>query len=408
MIRIRVEKYFKTHIDKGYLNLSLSILFSALLFLVSILLPLAVDLNLMGYAIHKIAILNLIINFAGFGYFALLLRNLNLPTADPSFMNEARLMILISFIFLFILNLLLSFFSILDLSLFFMLIPVAYLNFLISYSKSIAFIEFSTLIDTFLKPLSLPLSILIVGFYGFNFEFIYSLYILLILAFTLLYLKKPIPFLFPTRVSSLKKKNIINASNLMLVSLIFILYSQSDIILLNYFLSEEEVAFFYLISRICAVLLIIFISIRNKFSPQIAKLIGNHKYKDTLSLLRTIRNRSLLLSIPALFLLVLIAYFLESYIYDYQFQGLYVYVFFCSISYITSSFLSVNEVLFVVTDHVSKLKYLYLAAFLIGISASVGLFYSGFGFKSFVIGHCLAFLVSSFLILIQSRHILKI
>ena len=141
--------------------------------------------------------------------------------------------------------------------------PVAYLNFLISYSKSIGQVEFSNFLESLLKPLALPIAILVLALFSGTFELVYSIIILIIIFVALFYNKKQITFLFPRYLIKPSKKNFVNASNLMFVGVIYIFYSQSDIILVKNFLSEKDVTIFYLVTRISSIILIVFISIKS-------------------------------------------------------------------------------------------------------------------------------------------------
>lgn len=399
------KEKFQYLFEKGYVNFALTIFFTVIIFLCNIFLPLISDPDTIGSSVYLIATTNLIINFIGFGYFALFIRNLNLPSRDPNFMDEAKEMALLSLIFVFLIILVLHYYSLIPLSIVYILLPVAYLNFLISYSKSIGQVEFSNFLESFLKPFALPLSLFILIFIDGFFEFIYSGIIVGAILLALFYNKKKITFLFPKAFVKPSKKNFVNASNLMFVGLIYIFYSQSDIILVRNFLSEKEVTVFYLVTRISSIILIIFISIKNKFVPEIAKLIGANNQKDAIKLLDDLKIRCTYIAIPMLIVVYILSYILETYVYSFEYQGLSSYVIFCSFGYFISAILSVKETLYIVTDSVSKLKYFYLLALVFGISTSISLFNLGFGLWSFLIGHCFAFIFASILISINSKKI---
>ena len=96
------KEKFQYLFEKGYVNFALTIFFTGLIFLCNIVLPLISDPDTIGSSVYLIATTNLIINFIGFGYFALFIRNLNLPSLDPNFMDEAKEMALLSLIFVFL------------------------------------------------------------------------------------------------------------------------------------------------------------------------------------------------------------------------------------------------------------------------------------------------------------------
>lgn len=399
------KEKFQYLFEKGYVNFALTIFFTGLIFLCNIFLPLISNPDTIGSSVYLIATTNLIINFIGFGYFALFIRNLNLPSRDPNFMDEAKEMALLSLIFVFLIILVLHYYSLIPLSIVYILLPVAYLNFLISYSKSIGQVEFSNFLESFLRPFALPLSLFILIFIDGFFEIIYSGIIVGAILLALFYNKKKITFLFPKAFVKPSKKNFVNASNLMFVGLIYIFYSQSDIILVRNFLSEKEVTVFYLVTRISSIILIIFISIKNKLVPDIAKLIGANNKNDAMKQLDDLKIRCTYIAIPMLIVVYILSYILETYVYSFEYQGLSSYVIFCSFGYFISAILGVKETLYIVTDSVSKLKYFYLLALVFGISTSISLFNFGFGLWSFLIGHCFAFISASILISINSKKI---
>ncbi len=400
------KEYYRYLFDKGYVNFGLTILSAGLIFLVNVFLPLISDAQTIGSAVYIIAAANLIVNFVGFGYFQLLVRNLNLPVKDPNFMDEAKEMILLSLIFIFFLVLVFYKLSFISMSILYILVPVAYLNFLISYSKSIGQVEFSNFLEGFMKPLALPLAILILSLVSGIFELVYSSIIIIIIFIALSYNKKSFTFLFPRLLLKPSGKNIVNASNLMFVGAIYIFYSQSDIILVRNFLSEEDVTIFYLVTRISSIILIVFVSIKNKFVPEVAKLTGAKNQTEAISLLDKIKIRCTFIAIPMLLTTYVFSYFLETYVYSSEYQGLSNYVIFCSVAYFFSAFLGMKETLFIVTDSVNQLKYFYLIALIFGVSISITLFNFDFGIWSFLIGHCSAFIIASILISINSKNII--
>ena len=391
--------------DKGYVNFGLSILFTGLIFLCNVFLPLIGDVKTIGAAVYIIAATNLFVNFIGFGYFQLLVRNLNLPIKDPKFMDEAKEMILLSLIFVFLIVLFFYQLSFISLSILYILVPVAYLNFLISYSKSIGQVEFSNFLESLMKPLALPLSILILSLISGMFELVYSAIIVIIICIALFYNKKQFTFLFPRFLIKPSKKNMVNASNLMFVAVIYIFYSQSDIILVRNFLSEEDVTIFYLVTRISSIILIVFISIKNKFVPEVAKLTGAKNQIEAIALLDKVKIQCTFIAIPILLIVFVSSYFLETYVYSSEYKGLSTYVIFCSSGYLLAAYLSMKETLFIITDSVNQLKYFYLLALIFGVSISITLFNFNFGIWSFLIGHCSAFISASILISINSKKI---
>lgn len=403
---INFKEYYRYLFDRGYVNFAITIFSTGLIFLCNVFLPLISDAQTIGSAVYVIAAANLIVNFVGFGYFQLLVRNLNLPKKDPNFMEEAKEMILLSLIFVFLLVLVFYKLSLISLTILYILLPVAYLNFLISYSKSIGQVEFSNFLESLLKPLALPIAILVLALFSGTFELVYSIIILIIIFVALFYNKKQITFLFPRYLIKPSKKNFVNASNLMFVGVIYIFYSQSDIILVKNFLSEKDVTIFYLVTRISSIILIVFISIKNKFVPEVAKLTGASNHIEAISLLNKIKIQCTYIAIPMLLITYLFSYLLETYVYSSEYEGLSNYVIFCSVGYFFSAFLAVKETLFIVTDSVNQLKYFYLFALICGVSISITLFNFDFGIWSFLIGHCSAFIIASILIYINSKKII--
>ena len=178
----------------------------------------------------------------------------------------------------------------------------------------------------------------------------------------------------------------------------FILFSQADIILVRNFLSESEVSVFFLATRISAIILLVFISLKNKFMPKIATLMDARKFLESQNIVKSFRKRAFLICVPLLAIILIGTLILENYLYASEYEGLFVYVFTCTFVYIFSAYLGAHEVFYIVSDSVRFLSAFYIISLLIGVSISISLYLLNFGFWSFLIGHCMAFLTSSILI----------
>tara|TARA_B100001287_G_scaffold202293_1_gene171627 strand:- start:15199 stop:16422 length:1224 start_codon:yes stop_codon:yes gene_type:complete len=390
---------YQNLLDKGIINVFLAFFFSGLIFILNILLPIISTPEKIGSVIYLVATSNLIAVIGGFGYSALLVRNLNVVKPDQNFLNEAKFMILASFIVMTIIVFVLSIFKLLEINILTILIPLTYVIFISSFLKSVGRVELSTFIESFLRPISMPITVILISIFSFqNYTFMYALTAILIIFVSLIFLKQDPRFLFPSKIALPKKNNFINSFSLMATSFIFILFSQADIILVRNFLSEAEVSVFFLTTRISAIIFLVFISFKNKFLPQIAKLMDANKFMESKLIVRDFRQRAFYICIPLIAMILIGATILENYIYADDYSGLFVYVFTCSLIYIISSFLGAYEVFYIVSDSIRFLSLFYLVSLIIGVFSSISLYLLGFGFWSFLAGHCIAFLSSSIMI----------
>lgn len=390
---------YQNLLDKGLINVLLVFFFSGVIFILNILLPVIASSDQIGSIVYLVATSNLILTIGSLGYSALLVRNLNTLNPDRNFLNEAKLMILVSFAVMLIFILFLSLFEFVQMNIILILIPLTYVVFIASFFRSTGRVELSSFIDSFLRPISMPITVILVSIFSFlNHSLLYALVIFCIILISLAFLKKGPQFLFPSKIVFPKKNNLFNSLSLMATGFTFILFSQADIILVRNFLSESEVSIFFLTTRISAIIFLVFISLKNKFMPKIATLVDARKFMESQNIVKSFRQRAFLICVPLMVVILVGTHILENYLYASEYEGLFVYVLTCTLVYIFSAYLGAHEVFYIVSDSVRFLSLFYLISLLIGISLSVSLYIFGFGFWSFLIGHCMAFLTSSILI----------